>query len=117
MTISIAIQLPDVASTGIALTEPRLKIRAATHVKAAHILRTSGATTYETKAGRSTCSASIVIPTPNPQLAAPHQKAAQAVRSSHQFTKRIRPLANATTPAAKVRVETSSVIRAAGGMS
>jgi len=60
MTIRIAIQPPNAASTGVALTEPRLKIRAATHIKAAHILRISGAATYETKAGKISCSASIV---------------------------------------------------------
>jgi hypothetical protein len=75
--IRSAIQALTATITGWSLIEPRLKIRAATHAKAAHKSRISGPTMFEAYGGRLSCSARIATPTPAPQFAAPHHKAAR----------------------------------------
>ena len=56
------------------------------------------------------CIASIAMPTPIPQLATAHQKAAQTARSRHQCINKTHPPRKATIARAMAKVEMSNVI-------
>src|SRR5271163_171345 len=107
---SSAIQLPVAAIAMRGLTDPRVKILAATHANAPHRSRISGPSAVEIQAGAMSCIASIAMPTPIPQLTTAHQKAAQMARSRHQCINKTNPPRKATIARAMAKVEMSNVI-------
>src|SRR5277367_3323225 len=109
-TPNSAIQLPVAAIATRGLTDPRVKILAATHANAPHRSRISGPSAAETQAGATSCIPSIAMPTPIPQLATAHQKAAQTARSRHQCINKTHPPRKATIARAMDKVEMSNVI-------